>query len=79
MQKLTNGTVSGASNSGAFVPKNPSVAKSARTKAVRDFTTATFRKKVAGNKKQRPANDGNWQDGDNKMGKTLMNTKSYAW
>ena len=79
MQKLSNGTVSGAPNSGAMAPKNPSVAKSARTKAVREFSPALFKKKVQGAKKQKASNDGNWMDGDNKLGKTLTNTKSYAW
>lgn len=69
----------GAPNSGAFVPKNQDVGKSARTKAVREFSPFLFRKKVKNSKKESASTDGNWQNGDNKLANPMPNAKAFKW
>lgn len=69
----------GAPNSGAPIPKNKSANKSARTKAVKEFSSFAFKRGVKNQKKMDAGQDGNWQNGDNKMKNPMPNSTSFKW
>lgn len=62
-----------------MIPVKNSGKGSARTKAVKEFSAFSFKKGVKNQKKITAGQDGNWQNGDNKMQNPMPNAKSFKW